>query len=1400
MGGSDGGGGAPPRAAGDPAAFDDDDAAHSPAHGGHTTNGAGGLRVDVPPMRALPARAADGDGDDDDERSATASTASDRHGGESADAVGAARAAATPAPTASTSAPSTEVRTVLEGHPASAAGAAAAPRPAPLAVHPVPETVVFRKDPDKDGVGYKAVLESITNPQTLMWTHGAFRTVAFVAFPLLTIAIHPNTMFRLGFPQMLIASVVSTSTHRTTLGEQIGVHSWTWRGIAYMLVFGTVVCAWQVQRHIGAWYGILALGVFVAGLVSNGMLRRFMYLYFFIFMMEIRMFDHYFGNLPISNAAWSAADYLIGSVLGMAALCFPTPLLVKSLVDTIMGKVFEGLGKMFSAMIAFVWMPDAHAACLFFDDRAGFVKIEAILEVLPPLLWFANWEPLEFPLHNPIRRLKLSLLRRVMALTYAAFGAGQTIAELHRHQADRVAMQGIRSAMYHAAHGSPRKALTAPSSSPSSGSPGRQRDASSSDGAPGLATAREAIAALRANSGGCVREFGAALTQATILLGSALNTPELLVTRVPFDALREKDTAMRRNLRLEVLQVMKIQSDLVARRRTERQREEEEEEEEQEQRRRDGKDSADTADSADSAVEDANAPFGGRRGCGAARADARLLLEHRDIIDDAEVFIRMNEIFFHLLLGMIAGELLSFGEEMQDYRPPMSLGRRLLHFFVVEPWNDFWEELWCRVSFARPCDYRTVKDAIRMTCAYLSATALNIELWVVPGGLYFFGVTILLGLPVEEESLNMCVNRMAGNSLGCALGFMAYHNSHNTAQMLAMTLCFTFIQQCCKNHPTYGQTFFYGSVITMAGMATSMVTNELLTRMIASCYTIIAYMLCCMFILPNNSIKICWGYRCKLAKVMSEVVDDVALALRAPVEHGGAALPGGDDGGDGGGGDGAKHEPVAYPRCNTEAMQLCSQLNVQMSLADVLMSMCDKWAPFAARQPVIRGSAPFPAGPSALIGLAHKRMVANLRLLVFGVQLLHRPRSGPVSANIARILSGSLAAFLEEFSGCVRLLSQDFIDSMQVCRKWSYPLSLSRTSQLSRLRVRLHAMHYECYVVVANYMSRGTFGMTGDDFAELRREAAQRAAQAEATLRGAVHVHAGGDGGDGAAGDGAAGDGAETALFVDRYLNARRVVDALQGSGGDDGVAAESGADSASVAEHLRHSMALPVPHSTSFCGADGTRSFVHRAPLEESRVVPVDAFPLTQDSAEMQVQQRIRAAQERDRREHAQAGAGDQRAASPAPPGDAVDASHQPPYDAVGAGRSKSAIARMALLPGDGSDAYIPLYRGPAFTFVEDELSMPSDTDFSAIMTILCSCDSLITELKGLPGCVNSINAYHRQLHESSLALDMIDRLSAKLTALRKSNHDRYHHPPPPPQRRNPLHSQSDPWKDWRF
>lgn len=246
-----------------------------------------------------------------------------------------------------------------------------------------------------------------------------------------------------------------------------------------------------------------------------------------------------------------------------------------------------------------------------------------------------------------------------------------------------------------------------------------------------------------------------------------------------------------------------------------------------------------------------------------------------------------------MLINMISGELQAFGDMMADYKPSQSLCQRLKVYFILEPWHDFWSALWAQVTFKAPQNIRILKDAVKMTCAFLSACAFNLQIWIPEGGLYYFGLTTLLGIPVEEEAITICVCRMAGNTLGCALGYLALHNVKNMAELIACTMSFAAFCRMLQNHPVVGHTFFCGSVTSLAGTAASLATFELLTRIVAGIYAVGGFMLCCMLVFPTSPAKVLWDYRMKLMKVMSDLLDDIATTVQMSLDRDPSSSAGG---------------------------------------------------------------------------------------------------------------------------------------------------------------------------------------------------------------------------------------------------------------------------------------------------------------------------------------------------------------------------------------------------------------------------------------------------------------------------------------------------------------------------
>lgn len=1276
------------------------------------------------------------------------------------------------------------------------------------------DRVLFRKDPNDDTMGYKAVLEALTNPQSYMNFRSAFRTTVFVSFPLFTLGVHPNTMYKTGFICMLIAAVLGASTCRATLGEQIGLHTWTLRGVLYMFAFSEMAIACRLESHPAHWWGIIAAGIFLASFTSDANIRRFMYLYFFLFMMEMREFVLFIPILPENNGRWLAVCLLFGTILGIASNLLPYPTTLASIVDTLSGKLFTAVGKAVYMMNKMVWSDDVHAASIFFYDKTLFDRVEYYLGVMPTMLWFTNWEPLEFALRNSIRRLKFSFLRRILSLVYAAFSVGATLVHLKRSQRDRVALQKVRQAMWENAFGIPFR-IPQGDEKRSSGIQGvvvgkenREEEKKKDSLAEqyffqqltqqyGKSKAEEihgGMWGLRCQSKHYSAELGKAVMDAVIAIALAPCTPKDILEKVEFDAVKQADAEMRYHLRVEVLTTMKQQRAQIAKRK---------------------------AAAAEAAKKEENQwghpVYPGRKLSKEHEDHYETLLEYQNLIDDTEVFIRLNTVLFHMLLSMIAGEVVAFGDQMRSYTPECTLRTRLWRFFIVEPWKDFWEEVWCHLTLARPADWRILKDAIKVTCAYMAACALNFQVYVISGGVYYFGTTILLGLPVEEESLSLGVNRLAGNSLGCALGFMAYNNFGNLQSVIGMSLFFIFLLQLFKNHPIYGQTFFYGSIMVVGGVATSLVPVDLLTRLLFSSYTICAYLLCFLLIFPTNPMKILFGYRAKLVKLMSEIIDLSALTTHyATFELGeqeegpvGAGAMREDEGkksknpfplstrpfGEGEGlalstvGPASLHSPPPlFSKSSvwgSHSAMLCGQLSDHLLLARRVIGMCNKWTPFAARQHVIRGMLPYPEAASFQLHQSFLRLMAQLDLFAFGAQLLHRPRpkAFPFRPYMVRFIRGALHDFLGDFSNSCRVLIQDIIDSTQRSRQWDYERFLRRCGRLSKLKVVAHAVMYEYYVMMAEELTHPDAGAghpslppppAGTSHRPPLSSSSSSKPPKSTTAAAAVSSPLGNlddsafqqfrkemrkaqeEGGVVLDLVGAPASTSTAATEGDTAIGGEAATGTNAGSGGGNREETTTPVGprppptyfpplSSSVPSRVFH-FAAPFVHFPM--NASAASRFQSKDPdetrLDEEMMVKQHSF-VSAISAPTSPNEQSR--RRRGIRNTVQEG----------------DGSHED--SRLGRASSGEAVEEV-VKKEDGRPEVLtePVASWLQFSYFEDGEHLPRDTDLLAVSAILGGCEGFIVEMEHMGGHIKTISEYHRQLHESSLILPLIDKLSSKM------------------------------------
>lgn len=97
-------------------------------------------------------------------------------------------------------------------------------------------------------------------------------------------------------------------------------------------------------------------------------------------------------------------------------------------------------------------------------------------------------------------------------------------------------------------------------------------------------------------------------------------------------------------------------------------------------------------------ADDDNVSRGASRQFKLGKGDACRILEHGAVIYLYEVFLRISEILFHLLVTIIADETAKFDEQMKKYKSTESLPRRLWQHYIVKARDGFCEELWCRIT------------------------------------------------------------------------------------------------------------------------------------------------------------------------------------------------------------------------------------------------------------------------------------------------------------------------------------------------------------------------------------------------------------------------------------------------------------------------------------------------------------------------------------------------------------------------------------------------------------------------------------------------------------------------------------------------------------------------------
>lgn len=377
---------------------------------------------------------------------------------------------------------------------------------------------------------------------------------------------------------------------------------------------------------------------------------------------------------------------------------------------------------------------------------------------------------------------------------------------------------------------------------------------------------------------------------------------------------------------------------------------------------------------------------------------------------------------FHFSLIDISLELQRFEKTMKTFDPSQypSLFRRALNFFVLDLWNNFWQELPHRIMLDRPYDVRLFKDAIRYTGAFAVACAFTLN--YDRSNVYYFGMAILVRLAQQtaSETLAIGVNRICGLCIGASLAYITHNKTHNTAELTLLTMTWCFIAMCFSQHPTYGFGAQYVVVTSIAGLRLAPTPALLLTRITDNVFAFISYYVICTFIFPVDPIRVLWNTRTKCFLSLNDLAQTIVTLGCAPITMEGKEVD----------------FLVAKARSTVGEQQL-------------LLKAYAEWMAKAATEPTLRGGE-YPASACSRLRLNLNEIVSLEEALVAGVTRLHRPRDLPPSVVLRDIMELT-RPFLLDAGRLIHQILQSMIDATERHRTWSMeePLHLMWKAQLA---------------------------------------------------------------------------------------------------------------------------------------------------------------------------------------------------------------------------------------------------------------------------------------------------------------------------------------------------------------
>ncbi|KAF8300667.1 hypothetical protein TcYC6_0058880 [Trypanosoma cruzi] len=389
----------------------------------------------------------------------------------------------------------------------------------------------------------------------------------------------------------------------------------------------------------------------------------------------------------------------------------------------------------------------------------------------------------------------------------------------------------------------------------------------------------------------------------------------------------------------------------------------------------------------------------------------------------------MQIVFSHLMMVLIGEELLRYAEIMRNFDCSRytSTSRRILDFFFLEHWRDFWAELPKRLTLATPNDVRLAKDAFKLACGYTLACVYT--LCIDFDSVYYFGMTILMGVGLQAtgDSLVAGLQRVAGLAFAAALAYVIRRHHKSDLEAYPIALVLIAVALFTSSFPAYFNCSFYCALLIPSMMHMVATPLMMFSRVVSSSLTVMTYYAIVVFVFPVDTIRVLHNSEVWVMDGISKYLSSLIRLLQAPVDDREPDV---------------MQEIHALKACSTGLWRAVRQLPPKIKTASL--------------EPTIRGK-PYPVHEQDEFHPVLRRLLSSLDIMLLGLTILHRARLGPVADELVEMLTSS-RQLLKNINLYSVYAMQDFVDAVQRPKTWSCAKTVDHFSTLLRLNAEIKKM------------------------------------------------------------------------------------------------------------------------------------------------------------------------------------------------------------------------------------------------------------------------------------------------------------------------------------------------------